>query len=49
MNDVADALVHLQRALESLDEAGEYVAAAFVASAIDALNPPTCLDDADYG
>ncbi len=49
MSTVKDALEHLHLALDLLDQAEEYVAAAFVASALDALRPVPFPDDSDYG
>lgn len=40
MDTVEDAVGHLELALRLLDASGEYHAAAYVASALDALNAP---------
>ncbi len=49
MGTVTDAVAHLELALKMLDEAGEYHAAAFVASALDALQPLPFPDDSECG
>lgn len=47
METVDDAVGHLELALQLLDASGEYRAAAYVASALDALNTPPSDNDAD--
>jgi len=49
MDSVRYAVEYLELALKELDNTQEYVAAAYVASALDALKPRSLPDDAGLG